>query len=105
MRDRQEAIDRGQHLGIGDEFEQVVPDVVVNAEAHLLDRDIGGVGRDLEAGGERQRPQRAMRRHRHVIGLGHRRDPAAFADAAGVAEIGLDDVHRAALEERLEVPA
>ena len=44
---------------------------------------------------ERQRPQRAMRRDGNVIGLGHRGDLAAFEDAAGVAQVRLDDVDRA----------
>ena len=66
---------------------------------------IGRAGGELQAGGERQRPERAMRRDGDVIGLGHRRDLAAFEDSAGVAQVGLDDVDRAAFEERLEVPA
>src|SRR5687768_9504693 len=37
LRDRQMAIDRGENVRIGEELEQVVADVIVDAERHLLD--------------------------------------------------------------------
>ena len=46
-----------------------------------------------------------MRRNCDVISLGHRGDLAHLEDAAGMAEIGLDDVDHALLEEGLELPA
>ena len=103
--DRQEAIDRRQHVGIGDEVEQIVADIVVDAERHFLNRDIGRAGGELQAAGQRERTERAMRGDRNVIGFGDGGDLAALEQPARVTEVGLDNVDRPAFEKRLEVPA
>ena len=46
-----------------------------------------------------------MRRERGARCLGQMRDPPPFADAADPPDIGLDDVHGAALQERLDLMA
>ena len=45
----------------------------------------------MQAGGEGDRAERVVRGHRGVIGLGHAGDQARFRDAAGVAQVGLQD--------------
>ena len=79
LRHRQITVDRRQRFLVDHEIQEVVPaGVVVNTEADLLDGMVGRAGRDLEAGSERERSQRAMRRDRHVERLrgiyGRKRD-------------------------------
>src|SRR5207342_199055 len=64
---RQIAVDRGQRRLVGAEIEEVVAaGVVVDAKADFLDRMVGGARRDLQAGAERERPERAVRGDRDV---------------------------------------
>lgn len=50
--DREEAVRRGQNLRVGDEAGEVVPDIVMNAERHFLQHDIGRGCRELQAGSQ-----------------------------------------------------
>ena len=60
---REIAVDGGQRLLVEAEVEEVVAaGIVMDAEADFLDRVVGRAGGDLQAGPERQRPQRALRR-------------------------------------------
>lgn len=102
---RQESVYWRQHLRVGDEAKQVVPDVIVDAERHFLKHDVRRRSSELKTRCERQRAQRTVRRNGHVKRLGKRGDAAAFAQAARVAEVGLDNVDRTGCQERLEVPA
>src|SRR6185437_11533337 len=74
----------GERAGFREVVEQVVGDVVVNAEALLLDEGVVGAGVELQAGGERDGPERAVQRDGGVVGLRHGGDAAGLADAAGV---------------------
>ena len=76
--------------------QQVGALVVVDAERHLLQDMVGGAGGDLQAGRQRHRAERAVRRHGDVIGFGHGRDAPDLGDAAGMGQVGLDDVRQAA---------
>ena len=71
----------------------------------LLDHGVVADGVELQAGGQRDRPQRAVQRQRHVVAFRHGRDLAGFGDTAGMGRIGLDDVHQPVAEDFLEVPA
>src|SRR5690242_13089490 len=70
FRNRQIAVDWRQRLLVQTEIEEVVPArIVVDAETDFLDRMVGGAGGDLQAGAERERPERTVRRDRDVIGF------------------------------------
>ena len=56
----------------------------MDAEALFLDEGVVADRVDLQAGGKRDRPQRAVRRKRDVVGLGHRAEPDRLGDAADV---------------------
>lgn len=58
------------HLRVHGVAREVLPaDVVVDPQAHLLDGEVRADRVDLHVGGERYRPQRAVRRERDVVGL------------------------------------
>ena len=64
----------------------------MDAQALFLDHRIVADRIQLQAGGQRDGPQRAMQRHAHIIGFRHGGDLAGLGDAAGMGRIGLDDV-------------
>ena len=57
----------------------------------------------MEAGGERERAERAVGRDANVVRLGHGRNLFRLRDAAGVRNVGLDDVDAAELKVRPDV--
>ena len=63
----------------------------MDAEALFLDQEVRRGERDLQAGGERDRAERAVRGQHRAVRLGERGDPAHLGDAAGVRQVGLDD--------------
>src|SRR3954447_12227882 len=105
LRHRQKTVDRRQNLLVGAVVEEAVaPGGGVNAQADFLDGMVGRAGSDLQARAERERTQWAVRSDCDVVRLGHRGNLAHFQNAAGMAEVGLYDVHGALLEEGLELP-
>ena len=77
----------------------------MNTQALFLDEGVRCTEIELKRGRKRDRAERAVRRDRDIIGLGHGRNLARFPDATCMAEIGLHDVDAAAGQQRLEVPA
>ena len=73
-------------------IQQIILLVVVNSQALLLDKGIVAARIYLQASGQRNGSQRAVRRGGHVERLGHRDDFLALGNAAGVREVGLNDV-------------
>lgn len=69
---------------VGEVVQKAGPGVVVDAEALLLDQEVGGGEAHLEAAGERDRAERAVRGQGHVVGLCHRRCPPHLRDASGM---------------------
>ena len=98
-------IDRRQHLWVEHKAQKIVPNIVMNAHGCFLQNDIGCRGRQLEAGCKRNGANRTMRGDRDIIGFGHGGNPPTFAQAAGMAQIRLDDIHTAFFQKRLKVPA
>jgi hypothetical protein len=94
-----------EHRPIRQIIEQVIADVVVDAEALLLNEGVVGTPVDLQAGGERNRAERTVQRHGNVVRLGHGGDLAGLGNAAGVRGVGLDDVDGPTGQDRLEVPS
>jgi hypothetical protein len=95
----------GEHRRIGNIIQKIVGRVVVNAQALFLDHGVVADRIQLQAGRQRDRPQRAMQSQAHVIAFRHRGDLAGFGDAAGMAGIGLDNIHQTVAEDGLEIPA
>jgi hypothetical protein len=85
------AVDESEGFGVDDVREEVGVLVVVDAPALLLDEEVGGGERDLEAGRERDRAERAVRGEQRAVGLRERGDAVDLRDAAGVREVGLGD--------------
>ncbi|MCY1249027.1 hypothetical protein D9M72_625270 [compost metagenome] len=79
--------------------------IVVNAERLLLDHGIVTDRIHLQAGGQRNRPERAMGRHGDVVGLRHMADPDHFRNAADMGSIGIDDAGGALFEDGPEIVA
>ncbi len=71
----------------------------------LLDKGVVRHRIDLQTGGQRYGPQRAVQRHGDVVGFSHGGDLAGFGDTAGVRDIGLDDVDVALAQDSFEIPA
>ena len=95
----------GKDILVHEVVENVVGRVVVDAKRLLLNEGVVGHGVDLQTGRECEGSQRAMGRERHVIGLRHGRDLAAFGDTARMAQVRLDNVDIALRQHALEVPA
>ena len=85
--------------------QQVAALVIVNTQALLLDKDIGGANIQLHTGAEGHGAQRAMRRHRHVVGLCHSGDLLALADSPSMGKVRLNDVHIPVLKQIFKIPA
>ena len=104
-RDVDHAVFIVEDRGVGDVVEQVVARVVVDAQALFLDERVVAAGIDLQAGGERDRAQRAVQRERDIVGFGHHRDLPRLGDAACMGDVGLDDVDGTGGDHLAEVPA
>ena len=57
----------------------------------FLTHEVGNRSVELHAGGGGDRPQGIVRSDGRVVGLGHSGDQPCFEDAAGVAQIGLQN--------------
>ena len=66
------------------------------------DQEVGRRGREVHGHGRGDRPERAVRGDRHIMGLGHRRDLLGLEQAAADQEVGLEDVRRAGGEDVAE---
>ena len=62
-------------------------------------------GLPMRGGGQADMPAPHVRQHAHVIRAGHRGDLAAFAKSARDADIGLDDIQGALLNQFAERPS
>ena len=58
----------------------------------------------MKAGGQRDRPERIVRRDGGVIRLGHAGDQPALGDAAGVTQVRLQNRRRLLLQDFAETP-
>src|SRR5690606_15034495 len=74
------AVDELQRFGVSHVVEHLGALVVVNADALLLDEEVRGRERDLQAGGKSEWPERAVRGELHVIDLGQGRDATNLGD-------------------------
>ena len=93
---RDHAVDQLERL-----FEQVGTEV-----AHqLLGQDVVADAVNLEAGGERNRPERVVRGDLGVMSVRHSGDFGQLAYAARVADVGLVDVSDARFDSFPETPA
>ena len=63
------------------------------------DEEVGQRHRELDVGGADDRPAIAVRRDLDVVGLGHGGDLLGFENAAGAAEVGLQDGRGAVLDD------
>ena len=77
----------------------------MDAQALLLDGGVVTGCINLQTGGQGDGTEWAVGRHGNIVGLGHRGDLLDFGDAAGVRQVGLDDVNQAIGEDAFEVPA
>ena len=68
-------------------------------------RKFGRREREVQRGGIGDRSQRIVRRHAHVVGLGHGGDLLGFQQPAAVAQIGLDDMGGLFFEDLAELVA
>lgn len=71
----------------------------------LVDDEVGDGGLDLEGRSGGDGAAADVDLHAHVIHLGHVAVLLGLGDAAGVAQVGLDDVQGAVLDELAEAPA
>ena len=85
--------------------QHALADVVMYADALLLYRRVIAGRVHIQAGRQRYRPEGTVRCERHVISLGHCRYLFHLGESSGVAQIRLDYVHAACLQQTLEVPA
>ena len=105
VRYRNEAILILEYFSVADVVEQVVALVVVDAQALFLNEGVVADAIQLQARSQRNRPERAMQRQRHVVGLGHAGDLARLGDAASMRGVRLNDVDVALGEDAFEIPA
>ena len=75
----------------------------MDADALLLDHGVVAGGVHVQAAGQSDGAQRAVGSQGNVVGFGHGGDLLDLGQAAGVAQVGLDDVHTAGLQQALEV--
>ena len=96
---------RGQgSMAVGDRCQGFSEQVCVFVVAALLDEKVGDGSGDLQTRGERTGTLGVVRGQRRVVGLGHAGDDLQFGDAAGIANIRLEDVGGALFENFLEPP-
>ncbi len=78
-----------ERRAVDDVVEQFRVGVVVDADALFLDQEVGSREGDLQAGGERERPEWTVRGEQRVEGLREGGNPAHLGDTARVREIRL----------------
>ena len=76
--------DKSEILLIIDIIQDTLPDVVVDPDTLLLKHAIITDRIDLQAGRQRDRSKRAVRRQRHIVGFRHRANLFHLCDPAGM---------------------
>lgn len=84
-------VHEAEGFGVHDVLQQVALLVVVDAHALFLDEEVRYGEGDLEARGQGDRAEGAVRCQGDVVRLGHGRDAADLGDTAGVREVGPGD--------------
>lgn len=79
--------------------------VVMDPQAHLLDRKVTRAYRELHARCQRDGPEGAVRRYGHVVRFRHGSHATHFGYPAAVRDVRLQDVDGTVLKEALSVPA
>src|SRR3546814_4427011 len=74
------------------------------ADTALLDRGVDTGKIDVERSCQGYRAKRTVRRKRNVIRFGHGRNPHHLRNTARMAEVGLDDIQMAIMQQVLEIP-
>ena len=75
------------------------------AHALFLEHRIAGDEVDVQAGRQRNRPKRTVRRQRHIVGFCHAGNFVAFGDATRVGEVRLEDRNAARFQHALKLEA
>ena len=91
-------------VAVGDWWQGFGEQVCVFVVAALLDEEVGDGSGDLKTCGKRTGALGVVRGQRRVVGLGHAGDDLQFGDAAGIANVRLEDVGGAFFENFLEPP-
>src|SRR5262249_29678567 len=84
-------VGEAERVAVDEVVEQVGGLVVVDAPALLLDEEVRRRAGDVHARGERDRPERAMRRKARVEDLGEGGYAARLRDPTRVRHVGLRD--------------
>jgi hypothetical protein len=83
------AVAKREGCRVGQVVEMAAAVAVADAQYLFLHDEVGDGEVELEAGGEGDRAERAVRGHQDVARLCHRGDATGLGDAVGVADVGL----------------
>lgn len=75
----------------------------MDANALLLNDGVVAGGVHIQAAGQRDGAKGTVGRQRHIVSLRHGGNFLHLGQAAGVAQVGLDDIHAAGLQKALEI--
>ena len=99
------SIHKGKVLTIQHIIQHIASFVIVNGHALFLNDGIVASGIQLNAGGQRYRPEGAMRGEGDIMGFCHGSDFLTLCNATRMRKIRLDNVHPAYRQQLFKIPA